>query len=79
MPSLPPNVPRDEEHLGQLAMRFRRTRRESERRAIADDYALTVERLIRRGGWNEVPAPEDQLPDLYMPRAFFEYWARAAK
>ena len=33
---------------------------EPARRAIAKDYAETVERLIRSGGWQEAPAPEDQ-------------------
>ena len=75
MPPLPHNLPRDEEHLGQLAMRFRGTRRESERQAIADDYSQAVERLIRCGGWHEMPAPEDQLPDRWMPKAFFDYWS----
>jgi hypothetical protein len=42
---------------------------------IADDYSETVERLIRGGGWHEMPAPEDQLPDDWMPKAFFEYWS----
>ena len=46
------------------------------RRAIADDYSRAVERLIRSGGWHEMPAPEDQLPDRWMPEAFFAYWSR---
>jgi hypothetical protein len=65
-----------EDCLGDLAMTFRGTRQEAERRAIAKDYSQTVERLIRSGTWHEVPAPEDQLPDAWMPPAFFEYWSR---
>jgi hypothetical protein len=65
----------DEEHLGELAMKFRGTRHEAERRAIAADYSQTVERLIRSGTWREMPAPEDQLPDDWMPTAFFDYWS----
>jgi hypothetical protein len=66
----------DEERLGALAMKFRGTRSDLERQAIARDYSLTVDRLIRGGNWHEVPAPEDQLPDAWMPEAFFEYWSR---
>jgi hypothetical protein len=76
MNSIPPNVVQDEERLGGLAMRFRGTRREEERQDIAADYAHTVERLIRSGRWHEMPPPEDQLPDDWMPAAFFEYWSR---
>jgi hypothetical protein len=63
----------DEERLGELAMRFRHTRQVEERQAIADEYSSTVERLIRSGHWQEMPAPEDQLPDAWMPHAFFAY------
>jgi hypothetical protein len=68
--------PQDEERLGGLAMKFRGTRRDAERRDIAEDYAHTVERLIRSGRWHEMPPPEDQLPDGWMPAAFLEYWSR---
>jgi hypothetical protein len=64
----------DEKHLGELAMRFRGTRQPAERQAIANDYSRTVERLIRSGGWQEMPPPDDQLPDAAMPKAFFDYW-----
>ena len=74
MHRLPPNIPTDAERLGQLAMRFRSTRREDERRQIAADYADAVDRLIQSGSWDEAPAPEDQLPHDYMPRACFEFW-----
>jgi hypothetical protein len=74
MHRLPPNIPADEERLGQLAMRFRSTRRDSKRRQIFAEYAEAVDRLIQSGSWNEAPAPEDQLPHDYMPRAFFEFW-----
>jgi hypothetical protein len=76
MNSIPPSLAQDEERLGGLAMKFRGTRREAERREIAEDYSQTVERLIRSGRWNEMPPPEDQLPNDWMPRAFFEYWSR---
>jgi hypothetical protein len=75
MNSLPPNVAQDEERLGGLAMKFRGTRHDAERRGIAEDYSQTVERLIRSGGWHEMPPPEDQLPDNWMPPAFFRYWS----
>ncbi len=68
----------NQEHLGELAMRFRGTRDEVERGAIAADYADTVSRLIRSGAWNEAPPPEDQLPRDAMPDAFFAYWSPPA-
>lgn len=77
MNSIPPRVAGDAEHLGILAMTFRGTRCESERREIAREYSQTVERLIQSGVWHEMPAPEDQLPDDWMPKAFFDYWFRA--
>ena len=60
--------------LGVLAMRFRRTRDETTRRAIATEYAQEVQRLIETGDWSEAPAFEDMLPDEWMPRAFYAYW-----
>jgi len=70
------NPAHDEEHLGGLAMQFRGTRDDVERRLIADDYARTVERLIQGGQWDEMPPPEDQLPDAWMPAAFLAYWSQ---
>jgi len=61
--------------LGELAMRFRRTRDETARRAIATEYAREVQRLIETGDWSEAPAFEDQLPVGWMPEAFFRYWS----
>ena len=58
-------------------MRFRGTRKEDERKEIAREYSETVERLIRSGTWQEMPAPEDQLPDAWMPNSFFDYWQAA--
>ncbi len=60
--------------LGVLAMRFRRTRDEAARRAIATEYAHEVQRLIETGDWSEAPAFEDQLPLEWMPESFFAYW-----
>jgi hypothetical protein len=64
----------DEERLGVLAMQFRGTRCDSERQDIAREYIQTVHRLIQGGHWSEMPGPEDQLPDDWMPREFFDYW-----
>ena len=47
---------------------------EAARRAIAAEYAREVQRLIETGNWAEAPAFEDQLPDDWMPEAFFAYW-----
>lgn len=76
MNSIPPGAAQDTERLGILAMKFRGTRQVGERREIARDYSQTVERLIQSGVWHEMPAPEDQLPDDWMPKAFFDYWLR---
>ena len=75
MNSIPFGVLQDTEHLGVLAMKFRGTRSEGERHDIARDYSQTVERLIQSGVWHEMSAPEDQLPDDWMPRAFlYSFW-----
>ena len=76
MRSPTPRMSPDEERLGELAMRFRGTRSDADRRAIAEDYSQTVERLIHSRRWQEMPAPEDELPDRWMPDAFFTYWSR---
>jgi hypothetical protein len=73
--STPPDIAQDEKRLGGLAMQFRGTRRDAERQDIAKDYSETVERLIQSGLWHEMPPPEDQLPDDWMPAAFLEYWS----
>ncbi len=74
MPPVLPRTLKDEDRLSYLAMQFRGTRNEVERQAIARDYAETVVRLIASGGWHMSPALEAQLPDAWMPRAFFDYW-----
>lgn len=72
------SIYQDVERLGQLAMSFRGTRRDDERRAIANEYSQAIERLIQSGNWQEVPSLEDQLPDEWMPQAFYDYWAEQA-
>jgi hypothetical protein len=74
MKSDPSGRPDVAHQLGVLAMRFRRTRDETIRRAIAIEYAQEVQRLIETGDWSEAPAFEDQLPLEWMPEAFFAYW-----
>jgi hypothetical protein len=66
-----------EECLGRLALKFRGTRQDAERRDIAREYSQAVEGLIHSGNWQEMPPPEDQLPNDWMPKAFFEYWTRS--
>jgi hypothetical protein len=73
MSPLLPRTLKDEDRLGYLAARFRSTRNEAERQAIAKDYSETIDRLIRRGNWHEMPTPEDMLPDEWMPNSFFEF------
>ena len=77
MPELQVNISREAATLGSLAMMFRGTRSAEERRAIANDYADVVNSLIHRGNWDEMPAPEDLLPDEFMPSSFFDYWQTA--
>lgn len=60
--------------LGILAMRFRGNRDPQHRSNIAREYEQIVIRLVAAGGWNEMPAPEDMLPDEFMPDLFFQYW-----
>ncbi len=69
------SVSTDEEYLGVLAMTFRGTRDCALRDAIAKEYEKTVTKLIKSRGWNEMPPPEDQLPDDRMPKAFLEFWS----
>lgn len=56
-------------------MRFRGTRADPDRRAIASEYAQAVDQLIDSSGWQKMPGPEDHLPDAWMPQAFFDYWS----
>ena len=65
--------------LGVLDMRFRGTRDETARRAIAAEYAQEVQRLIDSGDWSWAPSFEDWLPDEWMPRAFYTYWCPDVK
>jgi hypothetical protein len=71
-----PNSSDHDERLSDLAMEFCGTRVFAERQKIATMYAETVDRLIEIGQWDELPAPEDQLPEAWMPRSFFDYWSR---
>src|SRR5260370_20853607 len=48
-----------ETQLGLLAMRFRSTRAESERDAVAAAYEHVVAQLIESGKWEEMPSLED--------------------
>ena len=66
------HVFQDEERLGELAMRFRGTRDDTERRQVAANYASAIKRLIDSGSWDEIPAPERCVDAC----GFFEYWAR---
>jgi hypothetical protein len=61
--------------LGILAMQFRGTRDEALRASIAQAYSDAVAELIDGKKWRKIPLLEDQLPDEWMPEAFFEYWA----
>jgi hypothetical protein len=70
------SILQQEERLGELAMEFRGTRVETERKRIAREYEKTVNNLIRSNVWDDVPPPEDQLPRAWMPEQFFEYWSR---
>jgi hypothetical protein len=56
-------------------MQFRGTRDEAERASIAQAYAQAVAELIAGKKWRLIQLLEDQLPDEWMPEAFFEYWS----
>jgi hypothetical protein len=58
-----------------LAMQFRGTRDEAKRITIARAYALAVDELVASKKWQQIPPLEDQLPDEWMPEAFFEHWS----
>ena len=58
-----------------LAMQFRGTRDEEKRFAIAREYSQAVDQLIASKKWRLIPPLEDQLPDEWMPEAFFEHWS----
>jgi hypothetical protein len=68
----------DENELGHLAMSFRGCGNakdvKEQRKVIVQKYADVVQRLIDGGVWDEIPAPEDMLPNEYMPEAFNKYW-----
>ncbi len=76
MTAIPYNIAQDEDLLGILAMRYRRTQGRADRLQVAKEYADTVKRLIQSGAWHNAPPPEDQLPDDDMPKVFFEFWTR---
>ena len=61
--------------LGVLAMKFRGTRDKTERTEIAKSYSVAIRQLIKSGKWREIPPLEDQLPDDWMPVAFFDHWS----
>jgi hypothetical protein len=61
--------------LGILAMQFRGTRDNAERASISEAYTQTVNELIESKKWKRMPPLEDQLPDQWMPEAFFAYWS----
>lgn len=63
------------ERFGELSAQFRGTRDECERKFIATEYARVVEQLVDSGQWDEMPASEDQLPDDWMPKPFFDSWS----
>jgi hypothetical protein len=58
-----------------LAMQFRGTRDEAKRNYIAQEYSEAVAELIESKKWQSIPPLEDQLPDEWMPEAFFSYWS----
>ena len=58
-----------------LAMQFRSTRDQTTRTEIAKAYSRAINRLIKSGKWRDIPPLEDQLPDDWMPAAFFDYWS----
>lgn len=70
-----PIIATNEDRLSQLARRFRSTHKDDERQKIASEYAETVEQLIDSGCWDEMPPPDDQLPEEWMPPRFSDFWS----
>jgi hypothetical protein len=62
------------DELGRLACLFRGNRDLIHRQQVAGEYADVVRKLIVSGTWDECPSFEDQLPNIYMPDEFFQYW-----
>ena len=58
-------------------MDFRGERDPKRRKAIAAEYRKTLQELIKNKNWSEMPGPEDQLPDEFMPEDFLT-WLRAS-
>ena len=67
-------IAQSEDMLGRLAMRYRRTADCANRKKIAQEYSDVVDQLIQSGAWKESPPPEDQLPYVDMPPAYYRYW-----
>jgi hypothetical protein len=63
--------------MGMLAMQFRGTRDEAERASIAQAYSHVVAELIAGKRWRKIPPLEDQLPDEWMPEAFFGLFVKS--
>ena len=64
----------EESTLGQIAMEFRGDANPQKRLFVALKYELEVNRLIATKNWKDIPAPEDMLPDAWMPLAFYKHW-----
>jgi hypothetical protein len=64
-----------EKQLSILAREFRGTRDQQQRAVIAEKYAHAVGQLIASKKWKRIPPLEDQLPDEWMPKDFFQHWS----
>src|SRR5271166_5336949 len=64
-----------EKQLCIFAREFRGTRDEQQRASIARKYAHAVRQLINSKKWRRIPPLEDQLPDEWMPKDFFQHWS----
>ena len=68
-----------EQLLSKLAMQFRGTSDTRKRTQIAKEYRQVVKKLSEGGKWKDVPPPEDQLPDEFMPPEFNKHWASQSR
>jgi hypothetical protein len=66
-----------DEELGILAMEFRGTMDDEQRRVIAGKYERILNQLLSGKRRREMPPLESQLPDEWMPKTFFE-WLRGS-
>lgn len=62
---------RHADRLGKLAGEFRSAKSDEEKKKIAKQYEYHWKKIVE-GGFDEVPPPEDILPNEFMPKSFMD-------